>query len=151
MEFKEMCENFVLERLNFYIEEKENIKKDIIKKYKSKVGNGLNLKELKIINEMFLDYKLLSNTIMKINDFYEKDKHYMNSYEDLNEFFDINTFTITELILHDRLRNSIEDLEKYSDVFDKAIQDKLYEMHWNKFISDLLNFSIDYSAKNKLG
>lgn len=150
MDFKEMCENFVLERLNFYIEEKENVKKDIVNKYKNKVGNGLNLKELKIINEMFLDYKLLSNTIKRIKEFYEKDKRYMDSYEGLDEFFNINTFTITELILHDRLRNSIEDLDKYSDSFDKAIQDKLYDMHWNRFISDLLNFSIEYSEKNKL-
>ena len=150
MDFKEMCENFVLERLNFYIEEKENVKKDIVNKYKNKVGNGLNLKELKIINEMFLDFKLLSNTIKRIKEFYEKDKHYMDSYEGLDEFFNINTFTITELILHDRLRNSIEDLDKYSDSFDKAIQDKLYDMHWNRFISDLLNFSIEYSEKNKL-
>ena len=74
----------------------------------------------------------------------------MDSYEGLDEFFNINTFTITELILHDRLRNSIEDLDKYSDSFDKAIQDKLYDMHWNRFISDLLNFSIEYSEKNKL-
>lgn len=150
MEFKEMCEDFVLERLNFYVKEKENIKKDIVNKYKSKVGNGLNFNQLKIINEMLLEYKLLSNTVKKIKDFYEKDKRYMASYENLNEFFDINTFTITELILHDRLRNSIEDLDKYLYTFDKAIQDKLYDMHWSKFISDLLNFSIEYSESNKL-